>query len=258
MQDDPLITAFCRYFSLVKPDKEQLEAVYRLRYEVYCREFRYESPENCPGEREIDEYDAQASHCLLEHVVSGTHAGCVRVVHVDARQKIHELPMERHCDNCFYETEYRPDRLERDAICEVSRLAVNGLFRRRLGESVTPVGDLHLLNVPLEQARTFPLLALSLFMSAVAMMEIQGRSHAFAMMEPSLARILRRHGLKVKQIGTLQNYHGRRAPFHISLLTALSGIHRSPSLSQLYAHSYANLSDPHPSDSLWDAIASAA
>ncbi|WP_018141242.1 PEP-CTERM/exosortase system-associated acyltransferase [Thioalkalivibrio sp. ALJ7] len=242
MDEEPITQAFHRYFDLSQPQfPDEVEPAFRLRYEVYCREFGFEREEDCPNGLESDGYDSRSWHCLMHHRSSGASAGCVRIVPTSATSGA-MLPMEEHCRDSFWDVPERPDRLDRESICEVSRLAVHGLFRRRQGEHQTPLGDVRSLEIPPNHVRTFPILALSLFMSATAMATIHEKEHAFAMMEPALARILRRSGLPATQIGELQDYHGQRAAFHIHRDTAKQGIENSALLRDLYLHAYHRLS----------------
>ena len=49
MKSIPLETHFEKYFSISLADTESLkEQVYRIRYEVYCKEFDFEPAENFP------------------------------------------------------------------------------------------------------------------------------------------------------------------------------------------------------------------
>ncbi|WP_018880999.1 MULTISPECIES: PEP-CTERM/exosortase system-associated acyltransferase [unclassified Thioalkalivibrio] len=236
MESDSIVSGFKRYFDLSQRSGEHLEDIQHLRYQVYCKEFGFEREEDCPGHKEVDAYDAQAWHCLLEHKPSGMAAGCVRVVHVDTRDPIGQLPMERHCHDSFFDTPWRPDRLERDNVCEVSRLAVHSMFRRRNGEAATPIGDIEALKLSPDQIRVFPILAVSLFVAATLLCVHYRKQHAFAMMEPALARILRHTGLEFTQIGEVVHYHGKRAAFYIDSGEAHESIQRSSALSELCRH----------------------
>ncbi len=233
MENDSVVSAFKRYFELSKRVGQDLEDIQHLRYQVYCKEFGFEREEDCPGHKEVDEYDTQAWHCLLEHKPSGMAAGCVRVVHVDTHDPIGQLPMERHCVDSFFDSDWRPDRLDRDSICEVSRLAVHGMFRRRNGEAATPIGDIEALKLSPDQIRVFPILAVSLFVAATLLCVHYRKQHAFAMMEPALARILRHTGLEFTQVGEVVHYHGKRAAFYIDSGEAHESIRRSSALSEL-------------------------
>ena len=130
-----LVDTFQQYFvAELATTEEQKRESYRVRYRVYCEEFEYEPAKNCPGRLEIDEFDAHSFHCLIRHRTSGRTAGCVRLVTPD--NKI-ATPIEKYCLDSI-KPAYR-DILQgkRQEVCEISRLAVDGEFRRRLGESGT-------------------------------------------------------------------------------------------------------------------------
>ena len=208
----------CSYFVFARAlSPEQQEQIFRLRYEVYCREFGYEREEDCPGQRETDPYDAAADHCLLRHRDSGIAAGCVRLVLPDdpGHSGVMQLPLEEACAASLNHHRFHPSLLPRNEICEVSRLAVLPTFRRRHGEEKTPFGDPEGLVFSSRERRAFPLLAVGLFLAATAMVGLAGRHHVFAIMEPRLARLLERSGLHFTQVGKVVEYHGRRAPFYI-------------------------------------------
>lgn len=233
MSDAPLAEAFDTYFSYSLVRGDERNEIHRLRYEVYCREFGFEKDEDCPGGLERDEFDDASWHGLLRHRGSGTAAGCVRVVPADTGPE-GGLPIEKHCRESFFHPKLRPDLLDRAHVCEVSRLAVHGVFRRRKGESKTPLGDVDGLDIPAEQYRTFPLMAVSLFMAATALTGLTEKHHVFAMMEPRLARLLGRSGLTFTQVGNVQDYHGLRAAFYIHRDDAVSGLQQSAMLRHLY------------------------
>ena len=72
---------FHRYFNAVAASSDELRReVYRIRYDVYCDELRFEDPARFPDKQEIDPYDRLSLHCLLLHRTSNTFAGCVRFV----------------------------------------------------------------------------------------------------------------------------------------------------------------------------------
>src|SRR3546814_13072214 len=57
-----------------------LKEAFRLRYLVYCLDRGFEDAGSCPSGLEYDDYDSQASHCLLRDRCGKRALGTVRVV----------------------------------------------------------------------------------------------------------------------------------------------------------------------------------
>lgn len=221
-----LVEAFSRFFEILPANSDALrDAVYRIRYEVYCRELQYESVADHPDERETDEYDRHSRHCLLLHRPSGTYAGCVRLVLNDpARQEV-TLPFEHYCGNSLQRNIIDPSRLAKDSFGEISRLAVVSRFRRRTGEQGSPhgIGD-DAQAPPPDERRVFPHIALGLYLAAAALGLREGLDSVFVMMEPRLARHMRRYSIVFTQAGDVIDYHGQRGPFFITRESLYSNI----------------------------------
>lgn len=216
MSTPPLDNHFQNYFDVIFANTpELLKQVYRTRYDVYCREFHYEREEDCPGGLEQDEYDPYSLHLLIVHKTSNIGAGCVRMVRPPLNDPGFLLPMERHCGPTLNHAERHPQRVSRDSLAEISRLAVHTSFRRRLGESESPFGAIDALDP--QERRTFPLVSLALFAGATAMMALSRRPHMFVMIEPRLARRLQSLGFPFVQIGEPMDYHGLRAAYHVTV-----------------------------------------
>jgi N-acyl amino acid synthase of PEP-CTERM/exosortase system len=113
---------------------------------------------------------------------------------------------------------------ERHSICEFSRLAVDGAFRRRAGEAATRFGEVSSLDFSAREQRTFPLIAISTILAALAMSELIERPNCFAMMEPSLPRLLQRSGFIVHPAGEETDYHGRRCPYRFEVREVIAGM----------------------------------
>lgn len=207
---------FHKYFHVVAAASDELRReVFRIRYDVYCDELRYEDPSRFPDKEETDGYDSHSLHCLLLHEPSGTYAGCVRLVQVNPARPEDPLPFERLCKGRMYDellARLVPDRTK---IGEISRLAVRSSFRRRKGESTVPGGVVEERRGPLGSMRT-PWIALGLYLSAAALGLIKGLNGVFALMEPRLARRLGTYGIRFQQVGEPVEHRGERAPFFIS------------------------------------------
>jgi len=209
--------AFCKYFYLLPANTTELrEQVFRLRYEVYVREFAYESEKSSPNQLERDAYDEQSRHCLLIHRPTGLPAGCVRIVLTNPNDRMAPLPFERYCHNALHQQAFNSFAVNRETLCEVSRLAVPAHFRRRVGDSLGGGSTQHDPSGLHDREREgFPLVPVSLFLAAASISVASGCHHNIAMMEPRLARMTRRFGLPFRQIGDLIDYHGPRAPYYI-------------------------------------------
>ncbi len=228
-----IVTMFDHYFDVVLADSvERRHAVFRVRFDVYCREFRYEREEDCPNGMEQDEYDAQALHAMIVHRASGAAAGCVRIIRRDVSTVHGVLPLEFNCGHTLDHEKLRPESLPAGAVCEISRLAVHPSYRRRAGESESPLGDLSLSTISETERRAYPLVSIALFLAATAMVHTTRLPHVFAMMEPRLARLLKRSGLQFLQVGNLTDFHGPRAAHYIDVDDAIGGL--KPEVLALY------------------------
>ena len=217
-----LVEDFQRYFNLeLATSPEVLERVYRVRYRVYCEEFGYEPASAHPDGLESDEYDASSCHTLVSHDATGMPAGCARLVMVDEDTL---MPMEAHCAEAIDQDILRSFDGRRESICEFSRLGVDGAFRRRTGEKVSRFGEIDAIDCSQREQRTFSLIAVATILSGLALSEVIGRTHCFAMMEPFLPRLLLRSGLVVHQAGSEIDYHGMRTPYYWETGEMVSGM----------------------------------
>jgi N-acyl amino acid synthase of PEP-CTERM/exosortase system len=224
------------FFAELASTPEQQRDSYRVRYRVYCEEFEYESAENCAGRLEVDEFDEHSYHCIIRHRSTERAAGCVRLVALD---KDRLMPIEKYCLDSISPEYKRILEDDRQKVCEISRLAVDGAFRRRLGETCTRWGKPAAIDVSRREQRTFSLIAVAAFLGAAALSDITGRTRTFAMMEPFLPRLLQRSGIKAYAAGSEVDYHGIRAAYFMSTEEAVAGM--KPELRQLYSAVHENL-----------------
>ena len=205
--------AFEQYFSVDLASTPEAHAhVFGIRYRVYCEEFGYEDRSAFPDGQERDKYDAVSLHCLITHRASTTPAGCVRLVPT-AAPGLELLPLEEHCANSLDRALLDSFSLERSTMCEISRLAVDGRFRRRAGESMSRFGASKALDISQQEERSFSLISVAAFLAATALTDLSGRHNVLAMMEPFLPRMLERSGIHFHRVGADVDYHGLRAPY---------------------------------------------
>ncbi len=241
-QHYPLAENFLRYFDVCyAATEEQKSEVYGIRYSVYCDEFGYEPADLFPNHEETDEFDAASHHALITHKSSGLPAGCVRLVPPGVCAGEEDvLPFEKNCEDSLDDEYIRGLELDRARVCEISRLAVDGAFRRRAGEKITRFGEIQGLDCTQQERRTFSLIAVTCFLAATSMTVLTRRTDVFAMMEPFLPRLLKRSGIIFNRAGADIDYHGSRAPYFIRTQSALDNMR--PDLKELYNEVHARIS----------------
>ncbi len=72
---------FDEQFETVIADTESSKAIhYKLRYQIYCLERRFESPAAFPDQQETDIYDKNSVHFIVRHRDTGRWVGAMRLV----------------------------------------------------------------------------------------------------------------------------------------------------------------------------------
>lgn len=210
---------FPEYFRAVQANTEPLrQATYQLRHQVYCEELQFE-PERADA-LEYDGYDERAMHVAVKHVLSGSLAGTVRIVTSQFKNEL--LPIEHYFAGNFTNTVLAPANFSRQHICEISRLAVPAAIRCRV-----------LSGQPSLERACSKLVAVALYLTAQILCLRAGRIHTYVMIEPALARALRRVGLHFIQIGEPIVFNGIRAPYYLDARTTNTSL--SPEYLQLRA-----------------------
>ena len=218
--------AFHKFFKLVLADTETLrEEVFRIRYEVYCKELHYEDVSNFTDGLEHDSFDERSRHCLLLHRPSNTYAGCVRMVFNEKQVPDQLLPFEKNCGYSLRREAIELAMREREYVGEASRLAVTANFRRRKSDAESPLGEISDAQRSIdEDKRKFSCIAPGLYLAAADIGLRAGLKGVFAMMEPRLVRHLIRFGIHFQQIGDIVDYHGPRAAYYVNLGTLYEGL----------------------------------
>lgn len=195
--------------------EEKLIESYRMRHEVYCEELDFlDLHENG---LESDEFDTRSIHLLIQNIASRSYAGTARLVLSSKKDEL--LPIEQFCGGSFYSDSTTPADLPRDTICEISRLAVSSDFRKRASDNFMGAaeGAINVKTYSEKEARCFPFIIIGLYLEIAAVCEKEGIKHFFVMMERKLARSAAFAGIKFHQIGSVIEYHGKRAAYYINL-----------------------------------------
>ncbi|MBT4703781.1 MAG: PEP-CTERM/exosortase system-associated acyltransferase [Rhodospirillaceae bacterium] len=195
--------------SVIANTDDLREKSFRLRYTVYCLENEFEAATDNPGGIETDKYDIQSQHGLLMLEPSQRVIGTARLIMPSQNGSAVPLPTLRHCSAEVLEAYASQIPLHRAA--ELSRFAVAKGFRRK---SFT--NDMKLMGYSSsdgsDMQRSIPHVSLGLMQSVVAMAEADGITHLFAVMEPSLLRMLRFLGIYFEKMGPMIEHQGWRQP----------------------------------------------
>lgn len=194
-------------------DMQDLEKLYKLRYQVYCEQKGFLNPGDYPDQCETDQFDEHSIH-FGAFDDEGEALGTMRLV----RNSGFGFPLFGHCEA------YVPDEiLEKSG--EISRLAVSKLIRRRendgdYGVAVEGGGiDDVALKPKLEhrQRRHRPDIVVGLYKALYQESKRRGITHWIAAMEPSLYKLLKRFYFNFEPIGPEVDYYGPVTPYIASL-----------------------------------------
>ena len=181
-----------------------------LRYQVYCLEMNFLSPDDYPHGVESDEHDDDAAHFYAfnprEELV-----GYVRLVRPDAQQ---HFPLLRRCTTSL-ERANLPDPRK---CAEISRLMVRNDYRRRRGDTLSGVTvEQNRAAFAGERRHEAPQILLSLYRQMYAYSCGNGIDFLYAAMERTLARSLQRLSFPFKPIGPETDYYGSVSPYLLDL-----------------------------------------
>ena len=222
-------------FILAKTPSEKNRAL-QLRHDVFMKEFNYKMKEDKTNEIETDEYDEYSLHCLIEHKRSGLLAGCMRLIMpvTDPKSKFNKLPVEIQGAKSLNHQIIHPSIMSKLEICEVSRLAISKEFRSHHKLKKEKKSGLGVIKFTLEEERTFPVIAIALFLCTYSLAILSGKHHVFAMMEPRLPRLLALSGFYFTQVSDAIEHHGLRYAYYIDHTKAEKEMHTE--LMPLYIH----------------------
>lgn len=209
---------FIHHFEFkIARNTQEMREINRLRYEVFIKEMKYGLQSNPVKETESDKFDNNSIHCLVRHKRTGLTAGYLRLIIPEDNESTgsKKLPIESEYKTEFYSDNLKPSSFPLDTICEASRLAVSKTFR-------TP-SIYSRMGFTNNEKECFPMIISSLFACSYALADLSNRTNMFAIMEPSLPRLLSLSGFKFKKIGKEIIIFGKRNPYYIDRKLADSG-----------------------------------
>lgn len=201
---------FNKNFIIKKADTKELkEECYKIRYQVFCEEKKFENEEEFVDKMEKNEVDNYSTHFIMYEKKTKRAIGTVRVVEPETQneEKLY-CPILKYCYdslNQSFLSEYESELYE---INEVSRLAVIKEFRVKKN-------DKNCLN---------KYVSLGLYLTAAAYLVKRNKKVSLFMMEPKLYRKLKMLGINCESVGDVIEYHGKRVPYKITNDSFKSGL----------------------------------
>lgn len=179
---------FTNFSFYTTSDIEELDELFKLRYKVYCEEYRYLDAKNYPNKRETDEFDPHSIHLVVRHKSGELVATSRLILGSDVG-----LPIQKH-----FKLEIDIPDIIQPHIGEASRLIVGTNFRRK-----------HLLMI----------LVKGLYLLA----KKKNINDVFLVLDDRLIPNLKAIGIPIKKIGQPTIYQGVTAPYlvHINELEEL-------------------------------------
>lgn len=187
-----------------------LRRAQELRYQVYCVECSFLSPEDYPDGLETDEHDDDAKH-FYAFDTQGELVGYVRVVHADVYQR---FPFQRHCatsdEGVVLPVPCRTVEVSRLMLrCDYRRLPDKGLTGGAAGHKHTGFSG--------DRRDEASQVLMSLYRQLYTYSRANDIDHWYAAMERPLARSLLRLNIAFKAIGPEADYYGPVAPYLANL-----------------------------------------
>jgi N-acyl amino acid synthase of PEP-CTERM/exosortase system len=217
---------FDKHFEAFLADSEEARQThYRIRYQVYCRDTKWEDAWCFPHQMERDEYDASSVPFLVRRRSSKGWIATMRLI----RKPLEELPI-----SCF--TRLRPGRLPASArgrTVEFSRLCVVKKYRRApkrriSGETAQPPPrdfDDSFLDSGYRNSESW------IFMGLVRAgwnWSVQSDvGYWLFFIADALARIIRRSGFTIEAVGDEVEHRGLRRPYLFEVHPGVSPVNES-------------------------------
>lgn len=211
---------FEEHFEVFLADTETSKQIhYKIRYQVYCEEMGFENKDDFPNKEERDEYDEHSLHFIVRHKHSKAWVGAMRLI-----KKEHTLlPLEKNCT-----LNEAIEHSDKRTSVELSRLCLIKEIRRRSTDNEPPLGictEEHdqIDHQETDKVKLFrkhrnnPNIIWGLLHAATDYGRQNNIHHCFFLTTSALARVLRKGGLTMHNIGSPIYHKGERFPFRMDV-----------------------------------------
>lgn len=209
---------FDNHFEVFLADTHESKKInYSIRYQVYCEEMGFENKYDFPLEQEFDEYDNCSTHFIVRHKQTGQWVGAMRLICKNSQP----LPVEKNCsldELIDYNDSYQS--------VELSRLCLVKEIRRRITDIDPPHGITDDSN-EIEETDNIKLfynhhqnsrsIMWGLLRAATEYGYHNNIQKCYFLTTNALAKVIRKGGLSMLNIGTPCYHNGERYPFKMNV-----------------------------------------
>jgi len=211
---------------------QDIEALERIRYQVYVNERHWE-PEN-HRQRERDKYDNQAVHVLMTFKPEGVPLGTARIILPNERNLHHSYPVQGVCHHPIFLDRYWVKQHP-----EFSRFAIAKNAREYCLSHPIITEKINALKLD-ERSTRFQLamgMSFGLISKITSVLRARQLEGTCAVLEKSLVRLLTKGGLNITELGQPVEHHGLRQPCYLDVQKLSRLVTRPDSLlAQLIYH----------------------
>jgi N-acyl amino acid synthase of PEP-CTERM/exosortase system len=205
---------FDNHFEVFLADTDKSKEInYSIRYQVYCEEMGFESKDDFPREQEFDNYDQHSTHFIVRHKLTGQWVGAMRLIFQNGQL----LPIEQFCT--LKEQIVKNDE---NPCTELSRLCVVKEVRRGFVDKDPPNGieDESKARKETDKIKLFHnhykinrTIIWGLLNAATEYCHSNNVENWYFITTAALAKILRKGGFNMLNIGEPCYHNGERYPF---------------------------------------------
>ncbi len=208
---------FDDYFEVFLADTAKSKEIhYSIRYQVYCEEMGFENKDKFPKKLENDDYDNHSVHFIVRHKHTGAWVGAMRLIFKNNQA----LPVEKLCnldEPIGYNRSFRS--------VELSRLCLVREIRKRITDLNSPHGITD-ENKIISTDNVKPLynhyrngrsIVWGLLRAATEYGYHNDIQKCYFLMTKALAKIIRKGGLTLQDIGPSCYHNGERYPFRMNV-----------------------------------------
>lgn len=206
---------FDNYYEVFLADtRESKEINYSIRYKTYCEEMGFENKDNFPRAQEFDDHDQHSVHFIVRDKSTEQWVGAIRLIF----QNDQALPIVQYCN-----LQEQIDKNNIKPAVELSRLCVLKDVRRKGLVDIASNNDSAYKNKTTQaterkqslysQNKTNRSIIWGLFNAVTEYCYSNNIETWYFITTISLAKVLRKGGCNIMNIGAPCSHNGERYPF---------------------------------------------